>query len=140
MTRRTMKRWHFLVQAGGGLLAGWARAQGPSGHRARGRRGSQITKASSTDSNTVTLFLGGDVMTGRGIDQISPHPSQPDFFEPYVRSAVEYAELAERTSGRIASPVAFDYVWGDALDGLDRVRPNARIVNLETAVMTSDDA
>jgi poly-gamma-glutamate synthesis protein (capsule biosynthesis protein) len=128
------------MQAGGGLLAGWARARGPSAHRARGREGSQITKTPGTDPNTVTLFLGGDVMTGRGVDQILPHPSRPDLFEPYVRSAIEYVELAERTSGRIARPVAFDYVWGDALEELERVRPDARIVNLETAVTASDDA
>lgn len=86
------------------------------------------------------MFLGGDVMTGRGIDQILPHPSRPDLFEPYVRSALQYVELAERTAGRIARPVAFDYVWGDALEELERVRPDARIVNLETAVTASDDA
>jgi poly-gamma-glutamate synthesis protein (capsule biosynthesis protein) len=46
--------------------------------------------------------------------------------------------LAERAHGPIPEPVAFDYVWGDALAELDRVRPDARIVNLETAVTTSE--
>jgi poly-gamma-glutamate synthesis protein (capsule biosynthesis protein) len=31
----------------------------------------------------VTLFLCGDVMTGRGVDQILPHPSKPELHEPY---------------------------------------------------------
>lgn len=36
----------------------------------------------SEAANTVTLFLCGDVMTGRGIDQILPHPSAPQLYEP----------------------------------------------------------
>jgi len=88
----------------------------------------------------LTLFLCGDVMTGRGIDQILPHPSDPRLFEPHVRSAMEYVELARAAGGAVDRPVDFAYVWGDALEELERVRPQARIVNLETAVTTSDDA
>lgn len=91
-------------------------------------------------ASPATLFLCGDVMTGRGIDQILPHPSAPHLFEPYVRSALDYVALAERASGPIARPADFGYVWGDALAELERVRPGARIVNLETAVTTSEDA
>ncbi|MCC6610515.1 MAG: CapA family protein [Burkholderiales bacterium] len=94
----------------------------------------------SLRSSPVTLFLSGDVMAGRGIDQILPHPSVPHLFEPYVRSALGYVALAERSAGPIARPVEFAYVWGDALAELERVRPDARIVNLETAVTTSEDA
>ena len=36
----------------------------------------------SLATRTVTLFLAGDVMTGRGIDQILPHPGDPRTFEP----------------------------------------------------------
>ena len=88
----------------------------------------------------VTLFLCGDVMTGRGIDQILPHPSKPHLYEPYVRSALRYVEIAEEVSGPIKRPVDFSYVWGDALAELDRVRPQARIINLETAVTAAEDA
>lgn len=88
----------------------------------------------------VKLFLCGDVMTGRGVDQILPHPGKPDLYEPYVRSALDYVELAERAVGALARPVGFDYVWGDALAELERARPDARIVNLETAVTASEDA
>jgi poly-gamma-glutamate synthesis protein (capsule biosynthesis protein) len=35
----------------------------------------------------ATLFLCGDVTTGRGVDQILPHPSNPQLFKPYVLSA-----------------------------------------------------
>jgi len=91
-------------------------------------------------SRAVTLFLCGDVMTGRGIDQILPHPGKPRLLEPYVESALTYVELAERATGPIPKPVGFDYVWGDALAELRRVQPDARIVNLETAVTASEEA
>jgi len=53
----------------------------------------------------TTLFLCGDVMTGRGVDQVLPHPSLPRLYEPYAGSALEYVELAERANGRIRRPV-----------------------------------
>jgi poly-gamma-glutamate capsule biosynthesis protein CapA/YwtB (metallophosphatase superfamily) len=88
----------------------------------------------------VTLFLCGDVMTGRGIDQILPHPGNPRLFEPCVASALQYVALAERASGDIARPVDTAYIWGDALAELARMRPAARIANLETSVTASEDA
>ena len=33
-------------------------------------------------SSMVKIFLCGDVMTGRGIDQILPYPSNPELKEP----------------------------------------------------------
>lgn len=93
-----------------------------------------------TRLRTVRLFVSGDVMTGRGIDQILPHPSDPRLFEPYMRSALEYVALAEGVSGPIPRRADFDYVWGDAGEALSRMRPHARIVNLETAVTASEDA
>lgn len=88
----------------------------------------------------ITLFLGGDVMLGRGIDQIMAHPNRPHLFESYVRSAKDYVSLAEARSGPLPECVPFDYVWGDALRELERVSPDARIINLETAVTCSEDA
>jgi poly-gamma-glutamate capsule biosynthesis protein CapA/YwtB (metallophosphatase superfamily) len=82
----------------------------------------------------MKLCLAGDVMTGRGIDQALPHPAPPELYEPYVRSARDYVALAEQANGPIARPLAFDYVWGDALAEIERRAPDARIVNLETAV------
>jgi poly-gamma-glutamate synthesis protein (capsule biosynthesis protein) len=87
----------------------------------------------------VTLFLCGDVMTGRGVDQVLPHPGDPRLHESYVTSATRYVELAERAHGRVPHPVAYSYVWGDALEELERTQPAARIVNLETSVTRSDD-
>jgi len=87
----------------------------------------------------ITLFLCGDVMTGRGIDQILPHPSHPRLFEENIRDARDYVSLAERESGSIARPAETSAIWGDALDELTRVRPDVRIVNLETSVTESSD-
>ena len=98
------------------------------------------TDRPTAESRALTLFLCGDVMTGRGIDQILPHPSKPHLYEPYMRSALGYVEIAEQATGPIKRPVDFPYVWGDALAELDRVRPDARIINLETAVTAAEDA
>lgn len=87
----------------------------------------------------LTLFLCGDVMTGRGIDQILPSPGSPVLHEAYVQSARRYVELAEERHGSIPAPVTYDYVWGDALAEFERVAPHVRIVNLETAITRSDD-
>ena len=86
----------------------------------------------------ITLFLCGDVMTGRGIDQILPHPCDPAIHEPYMQSALGYVQLAEEKNGPIPRPVDHSYIWGDAADEFRRVQPNARIINLETAVTVSE--
>ena len=78
-------------------------------------------------------------MTGRGIDQVLPHPSKPHLHEPYVQSALDYVRLAEAANGPIPRPVDFSYIWGDALEELRRTAPDLRLVNLETSVTTSDD-
>lgn len=88
----------------------------------------------------LTLFLCGDVMTGRGIDQVLPHPGKPHLFECCVRSALGYVHLAEEKSGPFRRPADFDYIWGDALHALRRAAPDLRIINLETAVTASEDA
>lgn len=68
----------------------------------------------------LTLFLCGEVMTGRGIDQILPHPGPPQLHEPHVTAAQRYVEFAERANGPVAGPVDFPYIWGEALAELDR--------------------
>ena len=90
--------------------------------------------------DSVTLMLTGDVMTGRGIDQVLPHPGAPGLFESHVSDARDYVRLAERVNGPIPAPVAPSYMWGAALAEIERAAPDLRIVNLETAVTTSDAA
>jgi poly-gamma-glutamate synthesis protein (capsule biosynthesis protein) len=85
----------------------------------------------------LVLFVCGDVMTGRGIDQILPHPGDPQIHEPYVMSATHYVRLAEAINGPIQRPVSSAYVWGEALDELAHIRPDARIINLETSITES---
>jgi poly-gamma-glutamate capsule biosynthesis protein CapA/YwtB (metallophosphatase superfamily) len=92
---------------------------------------------SSSAGESVLVFLAGDVMTGRGVDQILAHPSEPELHEPYVESASTYVTLAEDMHGPVPAPVEPDYVWGDGLAVLERMRPNASIVNLETSITVS---
>ncbi|MGD8325037.1 MAG: CapA family protein [Gammaproteobacteria bacterium] len=89
-------------------------------------------------AESLNIFLAGDVMTGRGIDQILPHPSEPTLYESYIRDARRYVALAEQTNGPIRRPVGFPYIWGDALATLRRIEPDVRIVNLETSITRSD--
>lgn len=86
----------------------------------------------------LTIFLSGDVMTGRGIDQILAHPVDPRLHEPYVKDANQYVELAEEAHGEIPEPVGDRYIWGSALESLEQVAPDARVINLETAVTNSE--
>lgn len=85
---------------------------------------------------SLTLFLCGDVMLGRGVDQILPHPGDPRIYESGTSSANTYVELAEQAHGPVPRPVDFSYVWGDALAEIQSA-PMARLVNLETSVTRS---
>jgi poly-gamma-glutamate synthesis protein (capsule biosynthesis protein) len=87
----------------------------------------------------ITLFLCGDVMTGRGIDQVLPHPSDPRLYEGYVKSAYDYVSLAERKNGSIPKPVDFAYIWGAAIPELARRLPDVRVINLETSITKQDE-
>jgi poly-gamma-glutamate capsule biosynthesis protein CapA/YwtB (metallophosphatase superfamily) len=87
----------------------------------------------------ISVFLCGDVMTGRGIDQILPHPSKPNVYEPAVSDAKEYIQLAEEKNGSIPKPADYSYIWGDALRHLEQQSPDLRIINLETSITTSED-
>jgi poly-gamma-glutamate synthesis protein (capsule biosynthesis protein) len=90
------------------------------------------------DPDTIRLFLCGDVMLGRGIDQVLPHSCDPTLHEPWVTDARHYRGLAEDVAGPIPAPVGFDYVWGDALARLHAYRPDRRLINLETAISCSE--
>ena len=90
-------------------------------------------------SETVSLFLCGDVMTGRGIDQILPRAGDPALNEPYVKDARDYVELALEKGARLSFPVSYSYVWGDALQEFDRVNPDFKIINLETTITRSEE-
>jgi len=84
--------------------------------------------------SVLTLALMGDVMTGRGVDQVLPHPVAPDLYEAWVRDARDYVALAEARNGPILYPVAPDYIWGEALDEFALFQPAQRLINLETSI------
>jgi len=104
-------------------------------HNAMRRRG----RGDPVMPEPLILFLCGDVMPGRGIDQVLPYPCDPRIYEPYVQDARHYVELAERANGPIPKPVDFSYIWGDALAELERRAPDVRIINLETAVTRNNE-
>lgn len=142
-----MNRRDFLINAGRTslLLAAPGLRSASGAHQPRSSPAQvsigmkQEASDPSNNSNPITVFLCGDVMTGRGIDQVLPYPSDPRIYEPYVRSALGYVELAERVTGPIQKPVEYSYIWGDALEILENVAPQVRIINLETSVTRSDD-
>lgn len=94
---------------------------------------------SSHGSGAVTVLLGGDVMLGRGVDQILPHPGDPELRERYLRDAGGYVRLAERANGPIPRPVDWRWPWGEVLTVLDEAAPNVRLINLETTITARGD-
>jgi poly-gamma-glutamate synthesis protein (capsule biosynthesis protein) len=86
----------------------------------------------------MRIFLCGDVMPGRGIDQALPYPCAPGLHEEAMESAVGYLQLAERANGPILQPLSFADVWGAAMEEWSRVQPHARVINLETSITRSE--
>ena len=87
----------------------------------------------------VKMFMCGDVMTGRGIDQVLPNPSNPIIHESYMKSAAGYVQIAEQVNGPIRQPVSFAYIWGDALAEFNRSAPHVKLINLETSITINTD-
>lgn len=108
--------------------------------RSANYEGAQYKKIimSNHSKEQYCFFLCGDVMLGRGIDQILPYSNNPVLYEPYVTDAREYVALAEDKNGKIKYPVSFDYIWGDALSIFNALHPEIKIINLETAITKSD--
>jgi poly-gamma-glutamate capsule biosynthesis protein CapA/YwtB (metallophosphatase superfamily) len=82
----------------------------------------------------TVIFLTGDVMTGRAIDQLLPHPGDPTLRESVVTDARTYIELAEQTNGPIPAPIDYAWPWGEALDIVEQFAPDVRLLNLETSI------
>ena len=76
-------------------------------------------------------------MPGRGIDQILPHPGDPELQEDYASDASAYVRLAVRA--KRADPAAGLLLAGDALPVVEEAAPDVRIINLETSVTRSAD-
>ena len=99
----------------------------------------EVAGSNPASRTKMKIFLCGDVMIGRGIDQILPYPSNPKIYEPFVKDARDYVKLAEEINGKIDYPVSFDYIWGDALKELEKENVDLRIINLETTITTSEN-
>jgi poly-gamma-glutamate capsule biosynthesis protein CapA/YwtB (metallophosphatase superfamily) len=78
-------------------------------------------------TRVLTVLFCGDVMTGRGIDQILPCPGDPTLREGYLRDARRYVELAESANGPIPTPVNFAWPWGEALRTAADLTPDVRV-------------
>jgi len=98
-----------------------------------------VKSANQTESSEITIFLCGDVMTGRGIDQALPNQVHPRIYESYVKDARGYLHLAEEENGPIDQPVSFSYIWGDALQVWRDINPVAKIINLETSITAHNE-
>lgn len=83
------------------------------------------------DPDVMTVLLGGDVMLGRGVDQILPHPGNTALRKPFVHNARRYVELAEQANGPIPRPVDWGWRWGDAAEILAKLAPDVRLINLK---------
>jgi poly-gamma-glutamate synthesis protein (capsule biosynthesis protein) len=93
----------------------------------------------SNRNRSIRVFLCGDVKTGRGVDQVLPHPGSPLLYEPWVLDARHYVRLGESVNGPIPQPLDYAYIWGDALAEAQRANADVRIINLETSVTCSED-
>ncbi|GAB1640360.1 CapA family protein [Krasilnikovia sp. MM14-A1259] len=80
----------------------------------------------------MRVALCGDVMLGRGLDQILGHPGAPGLGEAYVHDARDYVRLAEAVNGPVPRPADPRWPWGEALTALHDA--DVRVLNLETAV------
>jgi poly-gamma-glutamate synthesis protein (capsule biosynthesis protein) len=132
-----MNRRNFIQNSGAWLLALGGPGQVPIMAAIAGT--TPTIQAHGDDDKSIRMFLCGDVMTGRGIDQVLPHPGEPTIHEGYMKNALGYVKIAEKLNGPISRPVDFSYVWGDSLAELQSRKPDLRIINLETSVTTSGD-
>lgn len=87
----------------------------------------------------TVIFLTGDVMTGRAIDQLLPHPGDPTLRESVVTDARAYIRLAEQTNGPIPAPIDYAWPWGEAVDIVEQFAPDVRLVNLETSITAAGE-
>lgn len=89
------------------------------------------------NGSQLKIFVCGDVMTGRGIDQVLLHPCEPQIYESYIKDARDYVKLAERKNGAIPRRAPGSYLWKDAFSEWQRQQPELKVVNLETAITKS---
>jgi poly-gamma-glutamate capsule biosynthesis protein CapA/YwtB (metallophosphatase superfamily) len=87
----------------------------------------------------TVIFLTGDVMTGRAIDQLLPHAGDPTLREAVESDARTYIRLAEQTNGPIPAPIDYAWPWGESLAIVGEFAPDIRLINLETSITACGD-
>eukprot|EP01084_Bolivina_argentea_P282692 483955_1 len=90
---------------------------------------------------TVRIFLTGDIMIGRGVDQILRYPSDPSLAYT-TKTAKFYITKAEEINGKFPSYETTsknEYIWGDLMQSLNHYNPDVKLINLETTITTSND-
>ncbi len=87
---------------------------------------------------SVELMLCGDLMCGRGVDQLFSTSCDPTLHERHVNDARTYVSMAEQEHGSVPTPVSHRYPWGDAAKVIQNRGPDLRLANLETAITTHD--
>src|SRR5438132_1714402 len=88
-------------------------------------------------ANELKLFLCGDVMLGRGIDQILQYKSHPVLYESYVTNAKYYVSSTMKKYAKNNFFVDYRYIWGDLFKEHLFWEANMRIINLETSITSS---
>ncbi|KAK9805250.1 hypothetical protein WJX72_008701 [[Myrmecia] bisecta] len=101
--------------------------------------GQSVANMQSTQSSHAQAPTG-DVMLGRGVDQVLPHHCPPHLYEECIADAREYTLLAIRQNGPLPPNRGYDYPWGYALQQMALKTPDVRLINLETAATLSGDA
>ncbi|MCP4044683.1 MAG: hypothetical protein GY732_01680, partial [Gammaproteobacteria bacterium] len=98
-----------------------------------------LTDSDSSETD-IKLLLCGDVMLGRGIDQVLPDPGNPTLYEHWrkIYDAREFVRLAQQKHGVIHDGRDTGYVWGDVLPEVEAFAPDLRLINLETAITVHD--
>ena len=87
-----------------------------------------------------TIFCCGDVMIGRGIDQILKYKSDSKLYESYLSDAKDYVPDVMKLYTKNNKYVSDTYVWGNLLKEILFVNSDLKLINLETSITDSNDA
>lgn len=85
----------------------------------------------------LKLFLCGDVMLGRAIDQLFKYKNDPTLYESFVKSALYYLPPTMKKYSNPNTYVNYDYIWNSLLSNKFYTNSDLRIINLETSITTS---
>jgi hypothetical protein len=87
---RPLTRRFRVVQVRAALNFAGSRGRGKAVKRKRRSVSAESDRANARPDGPIQLFLCGDVMTGRGVDQILPYPCDPRLRDSYMDSAIDY--------------------------------------------------